>query len=111
MGGSGCFRPNSVIHDLDDFLCIGPAGSTIYASLLATVHHVFQFFGVPLAPNKTEGPATELWFLGIAIDTVAMECRLPLDKLEDLKGMVSATGQGKKIKNFNFMLCNLSWAS
>ncbi|XP_075139535.1 uncharacterized protein LOC142214486 [Leptodactylus fuscus] len=44
-------------------------------------------FGVPLAPEKTEGPSTCLSFLGIMIDTVLMEFCLPNEKLEDLKGI------------------------
>lgn len=89
---------SSVIHYLDDFLCIGPAESAICASLLATLQQVFEVFGVPLAADKTEGPATELRFLGIIIDTIAMECRLPLDKLEDLKEEVAGALRGKKIQ-------------
>lgn len=69
----------------------------------------FGFFGVPLAADKTEGPVTELCFLGIVIDSMAMECRLPLDKLADLKGTVSAAMQSKK--KFSFRSYNLSWAS
>ena len=33
--------------------------------------------GIPLAPDKVEGPTTCLTFLGIKIDTVAMELPLP----------------------------------
>ncbi|XP_075705634.1 histone-binding protein RBBP4-like [Rhinoderma darwinii] len=34
-------------------------------------------FGVPLAPEKTEGPTTVIKFLGIIIDSDRLECRLP----------------------------------
>lgn len=67
----------SLIHYLDDFLVVGPLG---------TLQHVFKIFRVPLAPEKTEGPGK---FLGIIIDKRRMECRLPVDKLEDLRGMVT----------------------
>ncbi len=42
---------------------------------------------LPLAGSrhKTEGPATTLVFLGIELDSVAMEIRLPREKLEQLK--------------------------
>ncbi|XP_040211442.1 uncharacterized protein LOC120942272 [Rana temporaria] len=76
---------DSVIHYLDDFLCIGPAGSKVCAVLLATLEHIAERFGVPLAPDKTEGPRSVIQFLGIVIDSEAMECRLPADKLEGLK--------------------------
>ena len=37
--------------------------------------------GVPLATGKTVGPSTALQFLGITLDAVSMEARLPEDKL------------------------------
>lgn len=74
---------DSVIHYLDDFLCIGPPASAVCAILLSTLQHIADRFGVPLAAEKTEGPKTELSFLGIVIDSIAMECRLPREKLED----------------------------
>ena len=36
---------------------------------------------LPLAPEKLEGPATTLIFLGIEMDTRAMSLRLPAEKL------------------------------
>ena len=40
-----------------------------------------SYLGVPLAPNKLEGPSTSLLFLGIILDTERMEIMLPKDKL------------------------------
>ena len=37
--------------------------------------------GVPLAPGKTVGPPSSITFLGIILDAVRMEARLPDDKL------------------------------
>ncbi|XP_040186277.1 uncharacterized protein LOC120918659 [Rana temporaria] len=78
-------RVDSVVHYLDDFLCVGPPSSRVCAILLATLQHIAGRFGVPLAADKTEGPTTELSFLGIVIDSQAMECRLPPDKVENLR--------------------------
>lgn len=72
---------NSVIHYLDDFLCIRPPDSRICVFLFGTLQHILESFGIPLAPDKTEGSTTELFFLGITTDSLAMECRLPFDKL------------------------------
>ena len=44
-----------------------------------------ELLGVSLSTGKEEGPSTTLSFIGILIDTVAMELRLPIDKLEWLK--------------------------
>ncbi|KAM9324440.1 uncharacterized protein PAF06_000477 [Gastrophryne carolinensis] len=74
----------SVTHYLDDFLCVGPADTGICELLLGTMLEVFGAFGVPVAHDKTEGPATVIQFLGIEIDTVGRVCRLPREKIEDL---------------------------
>ena len=42
-----------------------------------------------VAHDKTEGPSTCLTILGIEVDSVAMELRLPNDKLERLSGLLS----------------------
>uniref|UniRef100_A0A1X7SK10 RNase H type-1 domain-containing protein n=1 Tax=Amphimedon queenslandica TaxID=400682 RepID=A0A1X7SK10_AMPQE len=44
--------------------------------------------GLPVEPSKVEGPSTTLTFLGIEIDTVSRELRLPRDKLLRLKGII-----------------------
>ena len=41
--------------------------------------------GVPIAEHKTDGPTTCLVFLGIEIDTVAGQLRLPGEKLKRLQ--------------------------
>ena len=42
-----------------------------------------------VAAEKTVGPATVVTFLGVEVDTVEMELRLPLKKLEKLKELVA----------------------
>ena len=39
----------------------------------------FRNLGIPIAANKTEGPSTILEFIGIILDTVRIEARLPAD--------------------------------
>ena len=51
---------------------------------------------VPLAAHKSVGPTTCLTFLGIEIDMLAMELRLPRDKLNRLKDLL-AEWQFKKV--------------
>lgn len=89
---------NSVIHYLDDFLCVGPPASKTCALLLATLQHMAGTFGIPLARDKTEGPTTVLSFLGIVIDSEAMECRLPEDKLVALRREIRTTVALRKIQ-------------
>ncbi|KAM9311479.1 uncharacterized protein PAF06_009289 [Gastrophryne carolinensis] len=87
----------SVTHYLDDFLCVGPGGTRVCELLLATMLNVFGVFGVPVAHDKTEGPATTIKFLGIEIDTVKRVCRLPRDKIEDLVGGLEGALGAKKV--------------
>lgn len=63
---------NSVIHYLDDFLCIGPPESRCCGVLQGTLQYLAEWFGIPLAADKTEAPTSELVFVGITIDSVAM---------------------------------------
>ena len=42
----------------------------------------------PVASEKIEGPATTLTYLGIEMDTVNMQLRLPQDKLDRVKAVV-----------------------
>ena len=44
-----------------------------------------QFLNIPLALEKVEGPSTSLEFLGILLDMVRMEARLPDDKLQRIR--------------------------
>lgn len=43
---------NSVIHYLDDFLCVGPPSSKLCGILLATVQDLAERFGIPLAARQ-----------------------------------------------------------
>ena len=70
-----------VLHYLDDFLTIGPPGTTVCQHNLSLIIEVCQVLGIPLAIEKVAGPATSLDFLGIVLDTDHMEARLPKDKL------------------------------
>lgn len=103
---------DSVIHYLDDFLCVGPRESKGCAILLATLEHIAGKFGVPLAADKTEGPTTVLSFLGIEIDTRDMECRLPGDKVDGLKRDVrDLMGQRKvQLRQLQSLLGKLNFA-
>ena len=71
------------LHYLDDFILV--AGSSERAdrerSILETM---FRTLGVPLEPSKLEGPSTCLTFLGIEVDTVQLQLRLPRDKMARL---------------------------
>ena len=75
---------------LDDFLILGPPNTTACQANLSTLLTLFEELGLPVAPAKLEGPATCITFLGIEIDTMAMEIRLPADKVHKLKELLEA---------------------
>lgn len=52
--------------------------------------------GFPVESEKVEGPATCIGFLGLVQDTIAMEVRLPADKLEELTRKWASRKAGKK---------------
>ena len=68
------------LHYLDDFLLLGPADTQDCHNALATTLSVCEQVCLPVAPEKTEGPVTTLSFLGIELDTVSLQLRLPQDK-------------------------------
>ncbi len=71
---------SQVFHYVDDFITLG-ASATECSRNNTIMHEVCSKLGLPAEPEKDEGPATSLTFLGIVIDTVAMELRLPQEKL------------------------------
>ena len=71
-----CNRITYVLHYLDDFLLLSSSGTSEAERALTLATHTFNTLGVPVANHKTEGPATELSFLGILIDTDRFQLRL-----------------------------------
>ena len=85
----------AVYHYLDDFVVLGPPSSETCAEHLQILHKVCNDLGVPLAPEKQEGPDTTITFLGITIDTIKQELRLPEEKLRRLLETLSQWEQRK----------------
>ena len=77
-----------VFHYLDDFLLVGLPGSGQCTTHLSIVLSVFTHLGIQVAQEKVEGPSTTITFLGIEIDTMAMQLRLPANKLAELRNLV-----------------------
>jgi hypothetical protein len=73
-----------VVHYVDDFLLV-VADEGAAAQHLREVLALCATLGIPMAADKTEGPVTCLTFLGIELDTAAMQARLPRVKLDELR--------------------------
>ena len=82
-----CVRQRGVIgidHYLDEFIIVALPGSSRCQSYMS-IFEECTALGVTLAPEKKEGPATRLVFLGIEVDIVAGTLSLPGDKLAQLR--------------------------
>ena len=78
---------SGVVHFLDDFLFLANSENKCLNDVRAFISLCAEI-GVPLAHSKTVLPTTELTFLGIILDSVLLEARLPLDKLEQGREML-----------------------
>ena len=87
-------RSSGIIHYMDDFLCVGKKGDKAgsCSSLVVELKATCEFLGIPLAPEKSEGPATKLSYLGLEIDTTRMQVRVPPDKLQDIRQKIRRAG-------------------
>ena len=81
-----------MILSLDDFIICGPAGTEECSFNLQILMDMCKHLGVSLAEEKLEAPTTALVILGILIDTVKGEVRLPVEKLERLRSHKSRRG-------------------
>ena len=89
------FQVLDMTHILDDFMFFGPGGSKICSSSLLAFLTLATEAGIPIKFSKTCPPATTSVLYGIEVDSVAMEARLPRDKVQK---SISAVSQmlGKK---------------
>ena len=89
-------RATEVVHVIDDFLLLAHSLDKCKDDLAAFIDLCKQI-GVPLAPDKTVGPQSSITFLGIVLDAVRMEARLPQDKLEKAKALLSEFIERNKV--------------
>ena len=68
----------------------GRPGSEACGRVLDLALRLCREVGFPVMQEKVLGPATELDFLGFIIDTVAMEIRLPEEKLSRIKQLIDS---------------------
>ena len=79
------FSVSHCVHVLDDFLFIGPPNSPQRYSAFMAFHVLARDICLPIKSSKTVHPTTTLNFLGLELDTVKFEIRLPEDKLVTLR--------------------------
>ena len=75
---------SSLIHYPDDYFLTGPAQSSACATQLHQLLQGCAHLGIPVAMDKVDGPATSLTFLGLELDSVQQQIRLPPTKLDEI---------------------------
>ena len=84
-----------IVHYLDDFfLCVSSQEECFQH--MSTLSKLFSELGVPIAEDKTCGPAQVISYLGIEIDALAQEICLPQDKFHELLTMLYQWQERKK---------------
>ena len=71
-----------LMHYLDDFHTLGPPDSPVCQRNLDNSMDCCSKLGIPLHPDKSEGPSTCLTVLGIELDSLLLQARLPKDKFD-----------------------------
>lgn len=94
--GQNFMNEGITFHILDDFLIVAQSRE-LCESYLKQFLDVCDKIGVPMAPDKTVGPSHCLTFLGIELDTVEQEARLPSDKLSKCIELIQEFLRRKKV--------------
>lgn len=87
---SNNYNVSSLLHYLDDFILAGPPDSRACGMDLATAIRVCSSLGLPIHPQKCEGPSTSLVILGIELDSINQTARLPETKLTRLRLLLNS---------------------
>ena len=80
---------DNILHLLDDFLVIEPPCANAVETK-ETFLSIFENLGIPLSSKKTEGPSNIIEYLGIFLDTIKMEARLPLEKVNRICNIIDS---------------------
>ena len=81
---------NFLLHYLDDFHTLGPHNSPVCQNNVNTCVQLFSEWGIPLHPDKLEGPSTCLMVLGIELDSMMLQARLPQDKFGRIAALLES---------------------
>ena len=81
---------------VDDFLFITEPDRFACQSLINKMNLLCSELGVPIATEKTEGPASSLTFLGINLDSVSQTISLPPGKSAEIQSLLKTWSTKKK---------------
>jgi len=80
----------SIIHYIDDFLIVVSASPDAAMQVLRLFMAILDIIGIPYKREKTEGPTTELTYLGVRLNTVNMSAYVPVEKRRQIVKIVQA---------------------
>ena len=86
-----------MVNILDDFLFLGPSNSPICITHLDNFISLSSSLGIPIKQEKTERACTCIVFMGLELDSVAFEARLPSDKLTKLRERLNSACRKRKM--------------
>ena len=81
---------NFLLHYVDDFHTLGPPNSPVCQNNVNTCVQLFLEWGIPLHPDKLEGPSTCLTVLGIELDSMTLQARLPQVKFDCIAALLES---------------------
>ena len=99
-----------LVHVLDDFLIIASSAGEVSTQLCRFLDFCEEC-GIPIAPEKTEGPDQKLAFLGITLDVTLSLAILPDDKLSRCRELfrVAMTRKTMTLKKLQTLLGHLNF--
>ena len=86
-----------IVHILDDFLFLSSAEADSCQSDLDSFLRFCDHIGVPIKQEKTASARIVITFMGLELDSVAMEARLPADKLSKVRGKLLHLSRSRKV--------------
>ena len=87
-----------VTHYIDDFVTVGAPGTQDCLQNVEVMHAVCTRADMPIEPEKDEGPATTIVFLGLELDSIAQEVRLPQEKLRRQRSQLAGWRGRRHVK-------------
>ena len=91
------FNAAGMSHMLDDFFFIGPKHSQKCLQDLNQFIYMCEESGIPIKMEKTVFPTTIITIYGIEVDSSAMVCRLPDQKLVKIRLKLQEVKHRKKV--------------
>eukprot|EP00117_Sycon_ciliatum_P046984 scpid28771/ scgid33601/ Gag-Pro-Pol polyprotein; Pr160Gag-Pro-Pol; Matrix protein p19; Capsid protein p24; Nucleocapsid protein p15-pro; Protease; p1; Reverse transcriptase/ribonuclease H; Integrase len=104
---------SQLLHYLDDFLNVSPPHLPVAEHHRSLILDMLRYLQIPVASEKVEGPSTCLTFLGLELDSLTFEIRLPSAKHGAYLGKVNGllqSGMASR-RELASVLGNLSFAA